>query len=92
MNESKTEVVWPRKETRPIFRRKKDSGDGTTWEKKKRKTETEMDGRCQLSGSGYKERFTKTESSTILKMHRTASKMFYLSLIGLAIELKEMPT
>ena len=24
--------------------RKKDSGDGTTWEKKKRKTEAEMDG------------------------------------------------
>ena len=27
MQESKTEVVWPRKETRPRIRRKKDSGD-----------------------------------------------------------------
>ena len=38
----KTEVVWPRKETRPRIRRKKDPGDYTTWEKKKRKTEAEM--------------------------------------------------
>ena len=41
-----TEVVWPRKEARPILRRKKDSGDGTTREKKVRKTEAEMDGVC----------------------------------------------
>ena len=47
MQESKTEVVWSRKEMRPRIRRKKDSGDGTTWEKKKRKTEAEMDGQCQ---------------------------------------------
>ena len=47
VQESKTEVVWPRKETRPRIRRQKDSGDGTTWEKKKRKTEAEMDGLCQ---------------------------------------------
>ena len=47
VQESKTEVVWPRKETRPRIRRKKDSGDGTTCEKKKRKTEAEMDGLCQ---------------------------------------------
>ena len=40
-------VVWPRKETRPRIHRKKDYGDGTTWEKKKRKTEAEMDGLCQ---------------------------------------------
>ena len=32
---------------RPRIRRKKDSGDGTAWEKKKRKTEAEMDGPCQ---------------------------------------------
>ena len=39
MQESKTYVVWPRKEARPRIRQKKDSGDGTTWEKKmKRKT------------------------------------------------------
>ena len=47
VQESKTEVVWTRKETRPRIRRKKYSGDGTTWEKKKRKTEAEMDGLCQ---------------------------------------------
>ena len=47
VQESKTEVVWPRKETRTGIRQKKDSGDGTTWEKKKRKTEAEMDGLCQ---------------------------------------------
>ena len=45
--ESKTEVVWPRKEARPRIRRKKDSGDGTTWEKKKRRAEIEMDGLCR---------------------------------------------
>ena len=33
VQESKTEVVWPRNEARPRTRRKKDSGDGTTWEK-----------------------------------------------------------
>ena len=48
MQESATEVVWPRKEARPRLRRKKDSGDGTTrQEKKARKTEAEMDGLCQ---------------------------------------------
>ena len=45
--ESATQVVWPRKEERPRLRRKKDSGDGTTREKKARKTEAEMDGLCQ---------------------------------------------
>ena len=34
-------------ETRPRIRRKKESGDGTTWEKKTKKTEAEMDGLCQ---------------------------------------------
>ena len=48
MQESTTEVVWPRKEAIPRLRRKKDSGDGTTREKKARKTESEMDGLCQL--------------------------------------------
>ena len=48
MQESKTEVVWTCKEARPRLRRKKYSGDGTTWEKKKRKTEAEMDGLCQV--------------------------------------------
>ena len=47
VQESATQVVWPRKEARPRLRRKKDSGDGTTWEKKARKTEEEMDGLCQ---------------------------------------------
>ena len=47
MQESKTEVVWPRKETRPRIRRKKDSFSSHRWytcERKKRKTEAEMDG------------------------------------------------
>ena len=47
MQERKIEVVWTRQEARPRIRRKKDSRDGTTWEKKKRKTEAEMDGLCQ---------------------------------------------
>ena len=47
---SNTEVVWPRKEARPPgLRRKKYSRDGrpTTWEKKKKKTDAEMDVLCQ---------------------------------------------
>ena len=40
-------MVWPRKEARPRLRRKTDSEDGTTREKKARKTEAEMDGLCQ---------------------------------------------
>ena len=47
VQESKTEVVWPRKEVRPRLGRKKDYGDGTTREEKARKTEAEMDGLCQ---------------------------------------------
>ena len=47
VQESATQVVWPRKEVRPRLRRKTDSGDGTTREKKARKTEAEMDGLCQ---------------------------------------------
>ena len=31
-------------ETRPRIRRKTDTGDGTTWDKKKSKTKAEMDG------------------------------------------------
>ena len=34
-------------EARPRIRRKKYSGDGTTWKKKARMTEAEMDGLCQ---------------------------------------------
>ena len=42
-------MVLPRKEAIPRLHecRKKDSPDGTTWEKKARKTEAEMDGLCQ---------------------------------------------
>ena len=47
VQESATEVVWPRKEAIPRLRRKKYSGDGSPWEKKARKTEAEMDGLCQ---------------------------------------------
>ena len=47
VQESKVEAVWPREEVRPRLCRKKDSADGTTREKKARKTEAEMDGLCQ---------------------------------------------
>ena len=49
----KARLRWSgtRQEVIPRIRRKKDSGHGTTWEKKARKTEAEMDGVCQ---SGYK--------------------------------------
>ena len=47
VQESKTDVVGSRREARPRIRRMKDSEDGNTWEKKKRKTEAEMDGLCQ---------------------------------------------
>ena len=47
MQESATQVVWPRKEARPRLYRKTDSGDGTTRETKARKTEAEIDGLCQ---------------------------------------------
>ena len=50
----KIEVVWPHKEARPRIRRKKDSGDGTTCEKKKRNTEAEMDGLCQPRHESYR--------------------------------------
>ena len=47
VQESATEMVWPRKKARPRIRRKKDYGDGTTRENKARKTEAEMGGLCQ---------------------------------------------
>ena len=47
VQESETSVVWPHKEARPRIHRKKDSGCGSTWEKKRRKTEAEMDRLCQ---------------------------------------------
>ena len=47
VQESATRVVWPRKEARPRLRRKTDFRDGSTREKKARKTEAEMDGLCQ---------------------------------------------
>ena len=46
MQESDTEVVWTREETRPRIRRKKECEDGTTCEQKKMKTEAEMDMDC----------------------------------------------
>ena len=57
VQQSKTEVVWTCEETRPIIRRKKDSGDGTTWEKKK-KTEAEMDGLSQPRHESYRDNKT----------------------------------
>ena len=47
VHESATDVVWPRKEARPILRRKKDSGVVATREKKARKIKAEMDGLYQ---------------------------------------------
>ena len=47
MQKSKIEVVWTHQEARSRIRRKKDSEDDTTSEKKARKTEAEMDGLCQ---------------------------------------------
>ena len=41
VQENKTEMVWTSEDTRPRIRRKKDSGDGTTWEKKKKRTGAE---------------------------------------------------
>ena len=48
LQEIEIEVVWTREETKPRKRRKKDSGDGTTREKKKRRIDAEMDELCQL--------------------------------------------
>ena len=45
VQKSETEVVWTHERTIPGIRRKTDTGDGTTWEK--RKTEAEMAGLCQ---------------------------------------------
>ena len=52
MQESETEVVWTCKEARPRIQQKKDPGDGTALEKK-RKTEAEMDGLCQTRNESY---------------------------------------
>ena len=37
VQERETEVVWTREETRTRIHRKTDSGDGSTWQKKKRR-------------------------------------------------------
>ena len=55
LKESKTEAVWRLKEARPRLRRKKDSGDGNTREKRKRKTEAAMDGLCQPRHESYQD-------------------------------------
>ena len=52
----RTQVVWTREETEPILRRKKDSGDGNTWENKTMsKTEAEIDGLCQPAHEGCRD-------------------------------------
>ena len=48
------QVVWTCEETRPRIHRKKDSGDGATWEKKKMKTKAEMDGLCRPRHDSYR--------------------------------------
>ena len=52
----KARLRWfgTRQEAIPIIRRKKDSGHGTTWEKKARMTESEMDGLCQPGHEGHR--------------------------------------
>ena len=55
VQESWSKVVGTRKEARPRLHRKKDSGDGTTLEKKKRKTEEEMGGLCQPRHESYRD-------------------------------------
>ena len=45
--------IADKNKTKNTVRRKKDSGDGTTWEKKKRKTEAEMDGLCRPRHDSY---------------------------------------
>ena len=55
VQERETEVVWTRHEMRPRIRRKGNTVDGTTWEKKKRKTEAEMDGLCQSRYESYRD-------------------------------------
>ena len=54
VQESATPLVWPRKKASPRLRMKKDSGDGTTREKKARKTAKEVDGLCQPRHEGHR--------------------------------------
>ena len=55
VQESYTGVDWTREETIPRIHQKKDFGDGTTWEKKNRKTEADMDGLCQPRVESYRD-------------------------------------
>ena len=64
VQESKIEVVWTREDTRPRLLRKTNTGDGTTWEKKKRKTEAEMDGLCQPRHESYRDNKLRMKSMT----------------------------
>ena len=55
-------MVWTHKETRPRIRRKKDTGDGITWEKeKKRKAETAVQASETLKPSGQQKMKSVTE-------------------------------
>ena len=64
-------MVWKREETRPRIRWKTDTGDGTSWEKKKRKTKTEIDALYQKKHEGY--RTTKDEVYDITGWSRIGS-------------------
>ena len=55
VHESETGLVWIHEVTRPRIRRKKDSGGGTTREKKTRKVNVEMDGLCQPRHESYQD-------------------------------------
>ena len=71
MQERETEVVWTHEEMRPRIDRKEYSGDGTTWEKKKMKTEAEMDGLCHpIHYTGQHTMKSVTESHPIIKWER----------------------
>ena len=54
-------MVWTREDARPGIRRKKVSGDGTIWEKKKMKSESEMDGLCLPRAIGQQKMKSMTE-------------------------------
>ena len=48
-------------DTRPRIRQKKDSENGTTWEKTKRKTDAAMDGLCQPRHDRHMRAFVTTK-------------------------------
>ena len=70
VQKSATEVVWPRKEARPLLCRKKDSGDGTTREKKARKTGAEDCLMCQQRHESHRNDERRGPSQNWLEENR----------------------